>query len=209
VYVPSLFAERRPDVLHDFMRRNSFATLVVAGPDGIQANHLPFLLDTTRGAQGTLIGHVARANPVWRLESVPALVIFSGAHRYVSPSFYPSRRESGEVVPTWNYSVVHARGPLRFFEERERLRAIVTALTDEHERGRADPWRVKEAPPAFIDKMLGAIVGFELEVAELTGKFKASQNRTPTDRAGVVHGLELGTLDGAERDELVREPRQD
>jgi transcriptional regulator len=207
VYVPSYFAEQRREVLHDFMRSNSFAILVVDTAAGPIANHLPLHLDAQRGVHGTLVGHVARANPVWReaLAETPALAVFSGAHAYVSPSWYASRA-SGEVVPTWNYAAVHARGPLRFFTEPKRLRHIVATLTETNEQGRARRWQVDEASAPYIERMLTAIIGFELDIAELTGKFKASQNRAAADRAGVARALEAAGMDAATRAMLVREP---
>lgn len=208
MYLPKLFAENRVSVLHEFVERYSFATLVVDTADGPEANHLPMLLDPGRGAHGTLIGHVARANPIWRAANTaaPALAIFHGPHRYISPTWYASRATSGEVVPTWNYGVVHARGTISFFEDRTKLRTLVERLTASQERGRPNAWQVSEAPEKFMATMLDAIVGFEIAVTGMTGKFKASQNRTPADRAGVESGLAQEGLTAEEIAELVRVP---
>jgi transcriptional regulator len=208
VYLPGLFAENRTPVLHEFVERYSFATLIINTRDGLLANHLPMLLDRARGPHGTLVGHVARANPVWRVPATdtPALAIFHGPHRYVSPTWYASRTATGEVVPTWNYDVVHARGTVAFFEDRARLRALVERLTASQERGRANAWQVSEAPAGFIATMLDAIVGFEIALTSLVGKFKASQNRTAADRAGVEAGLASEGVSAEEIAELVRVP---
>jgi transcriptional regulator len=182
------FREDRPEVLHDAIRNIAFATLVAEGPGGMIANHLPFLLDETRGV---LRGHVARANPVWKEARADreALVMFVGPDAYISPSWYPTKAATGKVVPTWNYLTVHARGRLEFFDGRERLRALVTDLTDTHEGKRASPWAVSDAPAGYVDTMLGAIVGVELTIARLEGKWKMSQNREAADREGVRQGL--------------------
>jgi transcriptional regulator len=208
VYLPGLFAENRTPVLHAFVERYSFATLVINTRDGLVANHLPMLLDRARGALGTLVGHVARANPVWRepLSETPALAIFHGPHQYISPSWYASRNTTREVVPTWNYGVVHAQGAIEFFEDRARLRALVERLTASQERGRPNAWQVSEAPAAFTASMLDAIVGFEIALTSLVGKFKASQNRTAADRAGVEAGLANEGVSVEEIAELVRVP---
>jgi transcriptional regulator len=146
---------------------------------------------------GPLRAHVARANPVWRDGAGDALVIFQGPALYVTPSWYPSKREGGKVVPTWNYAVVHASGVLRAIDDATWLRAFVTRLTDRHEGRRAAPWKVTDAPADYVDKMLTAIVGIELPVARLVGKWKVSQNRPAADRAGVIAGLEADGDDAA------------
>jgi transcriptional regulator len=208
VYLPGLFAENRTAVLHEFVVRYSFATLLVNTRDELLANHLPIVLDPARSAHGTLVGHVARANPLWRLATSesPALAIFHGPHRYISPTWYASRAATGEVVPTWNYLVVHARGTITFFDDRARLRALVERLTASQERGRERAWQVSEAPAKFMTGMLDAIVGFEIALTSLVGKFKASQNRTAADRAGVEAGLAGEGVAAEEIAELVRVP---
>jgi transcriptional regulator len=157
----------------------------------LQASHLPLLLDTQQGPNGSLYGHMARANPQWRdLEAgAEALVIFAGAEAYVSPGFYPSKAEHGKVVPTWNYVAVHAYGSAEVFSDAHRLRNLVSALTDRHETARTQPWKIDDAPAEYIDSMLKAIVGFALPIQRLEGKRKLSQNRSPADAAGVRNGL--------------------
>ena len=181
MYVPDHFREDRADVLHQAIREIAFATLVTPG---LEANHLPMLL-----SDGVLRGHVARANPVWKGGDGEALAIFLGPHAYVSPSWYPSKAETGKAVPTWNYLTVHARGSIRWTQDADWLRAHVTALSDAHEAPREEPWKVGDAPASYIDALLRAIVGFELTVTGLEGKWKLSQNREAGDRAGVYEGL--------------------
>jgi transcriptional regulator len=191
VYLPSHFAEPRVEVLHEALRGAGLATLVTTGEGGLDATHLPLLLEPEPGPLGRLVGHVARANPQWRATPAggAALAILLGPDAYVTPSWYPSKREAGMVVPTWNYLAVHAHGVVRFFEDRARLLDVVTRLTERHEAGRAHPWAVADAPPDYVEAMLGGIVGVELTVTRLEGKWKASQNRSEADRRGVEEGL--------------------
>ncbi len=191
MYVPTHFAETRVEVLHDLVRAHPLGALVVLAPDGLDANHIPFEIDREPAPFGTLRGHVARANPVWRHFSpqVDALAVFQGPHAYVSPAWYASKREHGKVVPTWNYAVVHVHGPLRVIDDRGWLRQFVERLTNRYEANRSDPWKVGDAPREFIDTMVGAIVGIEIPIARMTGKWKVSQNRADKDRVGVAHGL--------------------
>jgi transcriptional regulator len=160
------------------------------------------------GSEGAcrLRGHVARANPVWK--RVPmgeaVLALFTGAQHYVSPNLYPSKRDTGEVVPTWNYSVVHARGRIEWIQDAEWLRGLVGELTDEQERSQPAPWHITDAPPRFLETMLKAIVGFQIEVETLVGKFKASQNRSVPDRAGVRAGFTAEGLSAEVLAEIVR-----
>jgi transcriptional regulator len=165
MYVPDHFREDRPEVLADAVRRIGFATLVTTG---LEANHLPMLL-----GGGVLRGHVARANPVWKQGDGAALAIFLGAHAYVSPGWYPSKALTGKAVPTWNYITVHARGTLRWIQDGDWLRSHVTALSDAHEKTRLEPWKVGDAPARYIDSLLRAIVGFELTIETLEGKYKS------------------------------------
>ena len=201
MYLPSQFEENRTEVLHQLMHERPLGTLVTLGAAGLNANHLPFELDSEPLPKGTLRCHVARANPVWRDYSLgtEALVIFHGAQVYISPSWYETKKQSGEVVPTYNYAVVHAFGALRIIQDRAWLRGLVTRLTERFESASAAPWRVSDAPPAFIDKQLGAIVGIEIAVTRLVGKWKASQNRPAQDRDGVVAALD----DSADADSLA------
>ena len=173
------------------MRAAPFANLVTTGSEGLDATPLPLMLDPSDGPQGSLIGHVARANPQWRTTDVAqeALVIFSGPDSYITPSYYETKRLTGKVVPTWNYVTIHVRGRISFFQEPEALLDLVRRLTDWHEGARAAPWAVSDAPADFIQSQLRAIVGLRLEITALTGKWKMSQNRSPADRAGVVAGL--------------------
>jgi transcriptional regulator len=189
MYQPAHFQENRGEVLAALMRAHPFATLVTTAADGLGADHLPMEYDPLPAPFGTLRGHVARANPLWRGASGAALAIFQGPHAYISPAWYPSKLEAGKAVPTWNYAVVHAHGPLRFFEDRQQLRDLVEMLTDRHEAGRPHPWRVSDAPEDYLEQMLKAIVGFEMPLTRLVGKWKLSQNRAAADRAGVIAGL--------------------
>ncbi|MGZ8489151.1 MAG: FMN-binding negative transcriptional regulator, partial [Candidatus Binatia bacterium] len=177
--------------LHPFMHERPLATLVTLAAAGLNANHLPFELDSEPLPNGTLRCHVARANPVWRDYSrdTEALVIFHGPQVYISPSWYETKKQSGEVVPTYNYAVVHAYGALRIIDDRAWLRGLVTRLTERFESASSAPWRVSDAPDDFIDKQLGAIVGIEITITKLAGKWKVSQNRPALDRAGVVEAL--------------------
>ena len=191
MYVPTHFAETRVEVLHELMRAHPFGALIVLASHGLDANHIPFEIDPHPAPFGTLRGHVARANPVWRDFSpqTDALALFEGPHAYISPAWYPTKAEHGKVVPTWNYAVVHARGPLRVIEDRDWLRQLVEQLTNRYESSRSEPWKVSDAPPPFIDTMIESIVGIEIPIAQLTGKWKVSQNRPEKDRVGVTAGL--------------------
>ncbi len=191
MYLPASFEETRVEVLHDLVRTHPLGTLITLTPGGLDANHIPFEIDPAPAPWGTLRAHVARANPVWRefRRDVNALVVFQGPETYVSPAWYPTKQATGRVVPTWNYAVVHAYGPLQVVEDRGWLRALVERLTDRHEAGRAERWRVSDAPADFVERLLDAIVGLEIPIVRLVGKWKVSQNRPPEDRAGVVAGL--------------------
>ena len=207
MFVPPHFEEARAEVLAALIRAHPLGTLVTLGARGLNANHLPFLLDPDPAPHGTLTGHVSRANPAWRDfdREVQALVVFQGADSYITPSWYPTKRHTGKVVPTWNYAVVHAYGFLRVVEDATRLRAIVERLTAEHEASRPQPWKASDAPPEYIEQMLRGIVGIEIAIARLVGKWKASQNRDRADRDGVAEGLRgLGDPAAAAMAELVR-----
>jgi transcriptional regulator len=192
LYLPAQFTEQRIDVLHTLMREHPLATLVAMSDAGLVANHLPMRIGSEPAPWGVLRGHVARANPLWNeyRADVEALAIFQGPQTYISPSLYPSKQTTGEVVPTWNYAVVHARGTLRFIHEADWLRDFVAALTDEHEAPRERPWKMTDAPAPYLEKMLGMIVGFELSISSISGKWKLGQNRTAADRQGLVQGLQ-------------------
>lgn len=190
MYLPPHFREDDRDILHRAMAAAGLATLVTAGPDGMVASHLPLFLDPAAGPNGTLYGHVARANPHARTAGgTEGLVIFTGPDGYVTPSWYPGKAVHGKVVPTWNYVAIHAYGPIETFDDPARLLDVVTRLTERHEAGRARPWAVGDAPADFIAGMLKGIVGFALPIARLEGKWKMSQNRPADDRAAVADGL--------------------
>jgi transcriptional regulator len=191
MYNPSGFAIKELSELQQQILDTRLATVVTHGEQGLQASHLPLLFNPEQGPNGTLYGHFARGNPQWKelQDGAEALVIFAGADAYVSPGFYPSKAEHGKVVPTWNYIVVHAYGTAEVFTDADRLLNLVSALTDRHEAGRAQPWKVADAPADYIDGMLKAIVGFALPIQRLQGKRKLSQNRSTADIAGVREGL--------------------
>lgn len=182
---PHFRCDDRPR-LEAFVRAHPFATLITWGGEECDLSPLPLLLH-----EGKLLGHLARANPQWRRwrPEAPAVALFQGADAYVSPNYYPGKREHGRVVPTWNYSVVQAVGPLRIFEEPAHLLELVTRLTERHEAGRPTPWQVGDAPPDYIAQQLRGIVGVELTIERLEGSLKLSQNRNDADRAGVMQGL--------------------
>jgi transcriptional regulator len=204
MYLPKHFEESRVEVMHGLIRQCPLAALVTLGSAGLSANHIPMEVDPVPAPFGTLRGHVARANPLWRdfTADVEALVIFQGPSGYVTPAWYATKRENGKVVPTYNYAVVHASGPLRIIEDAEWLRGLVVRLTGRFEAGRAEPWQVTDAPAGYIEAQLRAIVGIEIPVRRLLGKWKMSQNRPAADRAGVVQGLRA--TEGSDPAELAR-----
>ena len=191
MYVPKHFEETDVGVLHQLILARPLGALVTLTHHGLDANHIPFLVRAEPAPFGTLHGHIARANPLWRdfSRDIEALVIFQGPDTYISPSWYPSKREHGKVVPTWNYVVVHVRGYMRIIDDpvwtREHLEELVTRC----EAGRPVPWKVTDAPGEYIEKMLRAVVGLEIPIQRLIGKWKVSQNRTAQDREGVIEGL--------------------
>jgi transcriptional regulator len=191
MYTPKHFQEANIGAMHALMRSHPLATWVVHANGELNANHVPFMLDAAAGEHGTLIGHVARNNPVWQSlsDGVSSLVIFQGPDAYISPSWYASKGSDGKVVPTWNYAVVHAHGCARAIHDRNWLHALVQRLTDTHEARQAVPWKVSDAPDDYIQRMLDAIVGIEIPISKLIGKWKVSQNRSTEDRAAVVKGL--------------------
>lgn len=190
MYVPPAFREDDLAALHATIRQARLATLVTATDEGLVATPLPLLLAPEEGPYGTLHGHLARANPHWRLPPKgDAMALLMGPDAYVSPSWYAAKREHGKVVPTWSYVAVHAYGPAELYDDPDRLLAVVTRLTDLHERSRAEPWAVGDAPQPFVRAQLKAIVGLRLPIARIEGKRKMSQNRSAADRAGVAAGL--------------------
>ncbi|HEY8519203.1 MAG TPA: FMN-binding negative transcriptional regulator [Gammaproteobacteria bacterium] len=177
MYTPSHFAEAKLPVLHDFIRRHSLGTLIASTARGLEAEHVPLLLVESRGDYGALQGHVARANPIWQVlpDGADVLVVFQGPHHYVSPSWYPAKQEHGRVVPTWNYVVVHARGRITWNRERAWLRDLLERTIDFNERAQPHPWRLTDAPAEFVEPMLDAIVGFEIPIASLQGKWSSAR----------------------------------
>jgi transcriptional regulator len=208
MYLPQHFEESRVPVLHEHIHAHPLGALVTLTPRGLDATHIPFEVDPEPAPFGTLRGHIARANPLWRevLPDVEALVIFQGPGTYISPAWYPTKQETGKVVPTWDYAIVHAHGTPRFIDDRAWLRAFVETLTNRYESTRRDPWKVTDAPADYIDKQLGAIIGLEIPIIRLVGKWKMSQNRPAQDRDGVVKGLrQEGGQAGATIADLVRQ----
>ena len=191
MYQPPHHREDRLDVLHPLIRAHPLGALVTFGAGGLSANLIPFILNSAASPKGVLKCHVARANPQWRDfdPAVEALVIFQGAERYITPSWYAAKREHGKVVPTWNYATVQARGPMRAIEDRDWLAAQIAALTAANESRRAEPWAVADAPESFVQSQIKGIVGIEISISRIEGKWKVSQNRPEADRAGVVAGL--------------------
>lgn len=191
MYIPRANEETRTDILHDFMQKEAFATVITLTSHGLLASHLPMVLEKDGSSLGLLRGHVARANPQWNDHdaSVEALAVFSGPHHYITPNWYPSKHEDGKDVPTWNYVTVHAHGPLRVIRDEEWLMQHLRELTDQSEADAAEPWKLSDAPEPYIRSLLNGIVGLELPISRLEGKWKVSQNRTREDRAGVVAGL--------------------
>ena len=202
MYLPKHFVETDVGVMHELLRAYPLATLVTQGADGLEANHIPLLVDATAGPNGTLRGHVARANPLATDATVnrEILAIFKGPDCYISPSGYATKAEHGKVVPTWNYTAVHAYGELRLIDDPDWLLAQLHTLTAEHESGLARPWTVDDAPVDYIGKMLGAIVGIEISITRLVGKWKVSQNQPAVNQASLVVAL-----DGQPMAELIRE----
>ena len=188
-YLPKHFEVTDRATLFALVRAQPLATWVVSQSGELLVNHIPFWLDEERGEHGTLVGHVARANPVWQALGGPSVAVFQGADAYVSPNWYPSKQAHGKAVPTWNYATVHAHGVARVVDDRDALLAILNRLTNTHEAGQPHPWQVADAPADYLDSMLKAIVGIEMPVDRWIGKWKVSQNRDAADRAGVAQGL--------------------
>ncbi|MFM0157375.1 FMN-binding negative transcriptional regulator [Paraburkholderia sediminicola] len=207
MYMPAHFEESRPEVLHRLIAEHSFGALITHGPNGLDANHLPFEFDaklTPEGGDaqparthGILRAHVARANPVWQevAANPEALVIFQGPAAYISPTWYPSKHETHRQVPTYNYMVVHAHGRIVVRDDESFLRGLVARLTRKMEAGEPVPWKMGDAPADYIAQMLGAIVGLEIEVTRLVGKWKLGQNKEATDRRGAAEALLARTSD--------------
>jgi transcriptional regulator len=208
MYIPQAFREERPEVLQAFIERHPLGALVCTTADGLTANHIPMMISNGADGARLLRGHVARANNLWKslAPDAPVLVIFGGADHYITPSWYPAKQEHGKVVPTWNYSVVHAHGTVRFADVKAQSLEYVTELTTLQEASRAEAWKVADAPAQYIDSTLSAIVTFEITVTRLVGKFKASQHRPAAERQSVVAALESEGVSAGDRHEVIREP---
>ncbi len=191
MYIPRANEENRVSVMQALMVSHPLATFVTLGDSGLFASHIPMVLENDGSQFGVLKGHISRANRQWRdfVPTVDALAIFAGPQHYISPNWYPGTREHGKAVPTWNYVVVHAYGPLKVIQDDEWLLTNVEKLTNIHEAGSPVPWKVSDAPKDFIKSQLNGIVGLELPIQRLQGKWKVSQNRTESERKGVVEGL--------------------
>jgi transcriptional regulator len=209
VYIPEAFREERPEVLQAFIAQHPLGALICTTADGLTANHIPMIHAVDADGRRFLRGHVARANNVWKSlpPDSPVLVIFGGADHYITPSWYPAKKEHGKVVPTWNYSVVHAHGIVRFADVKSQSREYVTELTNRQEGSRSEPWEVADAPAAYIDSMLSGIVTFEITVTRLVGKFKASQHRSVAERQAVASALESEGYPAADVREVIRETK--
>jgi transcriptional regulator len=205
MYIPNTNREDRLSVLHQLMEDQPFASLITVGSSGLFASHIPMVLEQN-GGKGLLKGHISRANTQWRdySSSVESLAIFSGPQHYITPSWYPEKHETGKVVPTWNYVVVHVYGYLKVIEDGEWLMAHLRQLTNIHEAGSPVPWQVGDAPADYIASQLKGIVGLEMAIERLEGKWKVSQNRSERDRDGVAKGLaELNTTESLAMKALV------
>ncbi|MFZ6779036.1 FMN-binding negative transcriptional regulator [Undibacterium sp. Ji83W] len=193
MYMPSHFAEERIEVLHALIQAHPLAALVSLQAGELEANHIPFLISapTTDAPYGVLRGHVARNNPVWQsaASGQDALLIFQGAQAYISPRWYEEKQRSGSVVPTYNYAVVHAHGPMRIVEDRQEFLRLLSDLSDNFESKFEQPWKVSDAPAEYVDRMMDMIVGIEIPVRRISGKWKTSQNKSTQDRVNMVDGL--------------------
>jgi transcriptional regulator len=208
MYIPRHNEEKRVSVMHELMLSHPLAALVTMGTAGLIASHIPMVLEADASEFGVLKGHISRANPQWRdlVPAVDALAIFAGHQHYISPNWYPETKEHGKEVPTWNYVVVHAYGPLKVVQDEHWLLNHVSSLTDIHEAASPAPWKVSDAPADFIQALLHGIVGLELPIQRLEGKWKVSQNRTTREREGVIQGLtELDTHESRAMRALVED----
>ncbi|MDO8264719.1 MAG: FMN-binding negative transcriptional regulator [Gallionella sp.] len=191
MYIPKHFEQPRIELMHELIRARPLATLVTLSSGGLAANHIPLHLSDAPAPFGTLRGHVARANPVWSdfAKDIGVLAIFHGPDAYITPSWYATKKETGKVVPTWNYAVVHAHGALRVIDDAAWVRAHLETLTDYHEMNFPKPWAVSDAPREFTEKLVESVVGIEIVIIRLSGKWKVSQNQSAQNQAGVIEGL--------------------
>lgn len=192
MYLPPQFAEPRLEELHRIVREHALGVLITNSSAGLDANHLPFMLEADQGGYGVLIAHVARANPLWRevQDGQEALVVFRGVEGYITPSWYPGKQETHRRVPTWNYEVVHAHGTLHVRDDEKFVRGVVARLTRQHEADQAQPWKMGDAPADYLAEQLRNIVGIEFRVERLVGKRKLNQHHERRDREGAIQGLE-------------------
>lgn len=212
MFSPPPFCESRPEELHRIVRENSLGLLVTQRPSGLDADHLPFLLDTGQGPLGTLLAHVARANTVWQevKDGDAVLVVFRGPQGYISPNWYPSKQETHRHVPTWNYEAVHAHGHIRVRDDERFLRGLLARLTRTHEASEPQPWRMSDAPANYLAELLADIVGIEVELTRIEGKRKLSQNREARDFHGTVQALDArGRQDLADAMRRTQTPAAD
>ena len=191
MYIPAHFLIQNPQDIHTIIQEHPLGALVTLGPQGLDANHIPFEFDTSQGAHGLLTAHVARANPVWQQcqDGADVLVIFRGNESYISPNWYPSKHETHRQVPTWNYEVVHVHGRLTVMDEEKFVRRVVARLTREHEASEPRPWKMGDSPPEYIAQMLKAVVGIQVEIQRIEAKAKLSQNREARDRLNAADTL--------------------
>ena len=208
MYQPPHFREEDLDTQHALIRSHPLGLLITAGNGGLIANPVPFHLRADLSPKGTLQAHIAKANGQWReiQAGAPVLVVFQGVDSYVTPSWYATKQETGKVVPTWNYAIVQVRGDARIIDDQAWLREQIGALTGENENSRPQPWAVNDAPAEFISAQLKGIIGIEIDITAIDGKWKVSQNRPVADRQGVAQGLdEIRRGDAAEMADLVRQ----
>ena len=210
MYIPKANEETRVPILHTFMQTHPLASLITMGSAGMIASHIPLVLTEDGSEFGLLQGHISRANTQWRdlNPAIDALAIFTGDQHYITPSWYPMKQETGKVVPTWNYAVVHAYGPMRLIEDPQWLIQHLEKLTSIHESSFTFPWKVSDAPPDFIAALCNGIIGLEIPIRRLEGKWKVSQNRNAEDRQGVAEGLAaLNTPESLAMKQLVEQAK--
>lgn len=199
MYQPPMFNEERIDVMQMMMKNHPFASLVSMQAGKINADHLPLVVHPELAEKGVLRGHISRANPMSKQldTSIEVLVMFNGPHHYITPSWYPSKAEHQKVVPTWNYIVVHARGKIKFITDTDWMLAHLNELTKRNEKGRKSPWKVADAPVEFITRQFRGIIGIEIEITDLQGTWKTSQNKSEPDHQGVISGLNAESTERA------------
>jgi transcriptional regulator len=208
MYIPKANEEKRVPVMHELMTAHPLAALITMNASGLIASHVPLVLEDNGSQFGMLKGHLSRANTQWKdtTLAVHALAIFAGAQHYITPSWYPAKQEHSKVVPTWNYAVVHAYGPIQWIEEPDWLMNHLAALVDTHEAAFAKPWKMTDSSADYIQSQVKGIIGFEIPIHRLEGKWKVSQNRDRSDKQGVVKGLAaLNTSESQAMSDLVEE----